>query len=178
MLSLTFNNTLFPNDKTCLDLSVLSLQLVLYSVRVCSFLNHPFSGCCSEPPLNNPNPSLLLLSQLSSLLWFSPTSVCPGFSPFFLQTDILCSVIKPDCKSCRLYNGGCIACNQVSAMLVSASFAQCDFTTQLCDFVTSSAIHLHSSLTISPDGFLHLFPIRSPQQFYNFCSVGQFGKSA
>jgi hypothetical protein len=38
-----------------------------------------------------------------------------------------------------------MASNQVTAILFSASFAKCDFAQQLCDFVTSSAIHLHSS---------------------------------
>lgn len=82
-----------------------------------------------------------------SLRWQLVSGLCSEFPCQVLP----CSVMKPACKSCRLYNGGRIANNQVAAMLVSASFAQCDFARQLLRFVTSSAIHLHSSLTISPD---------------------------
>ena len=38
-------------------------------------------------------------------------------------------------------------------MLISTSSAKCDFALQLMRFVTSSAIHLHSSLKVIPDEF-------------------------
>jgi len=86
--------------------------------------------------------------------------------------------MKPDFKSCRLYAGGRIAGNQVAAMLISASFAPCDFARQLMRFDTSSTVHLRSSLKVAPDGFFRLFSIRSPQQPYGFCSMERFGESA
>jgi len=45
-----------------------------------------------------------------------------------------------------------MASNQVTAILISASFARCDFAQQLRGFATSSAIHFHSSLKSIPDG--------------------------
>ena len=103
--------------------------------------------------LNNLSPSLL--SVFTEYL-HSYGLVRLPFHVFYSrypETDIPCSVIEPNFKSCRLYNGGRIAGKQVAAILVSASFAQCDFARQLSDFVTSSAIHLHSSLKVIPDGF-------------------------
>mgnify|MGYP001608403312 CR=1 FL=1 len=130
--------------------------------------------------LNNLSPSLL--SAFTDYLHSYGLVRLPFhvFCSRYPETDIPCSVIEPIFKSCRLYNGGRIASKQVSAILVSASFAQCDFARQLSDFVTSSAIHLHSSLKVIPDGFfpLHLFSIRSLQQLCSFCSVERFGNPA
>jgi hypothetical protein len=80
-----------------------------------------------------------------------------------------------------------MASNQVTAILFSASFAKCDFAQQLCDFVTSSAIHLHSSLKSIPDGYSAFSQsvhhssftafaalgglITPPEQRYRYCSL-------
>src|SRR3990170_2460844 len=115
-------------------------QLALFCVRVYSFVNHPPKG--SHPlkvvvvntALNNLSPSLLCVftQYLHSYgLVRLPLHVFCSRHP---ETDIPCSVLKPNFKSCRLYNGGHIASEQVSAMLVSASFAQCDFARQLMRF--------------------------------------------
>ena len=103
--------------------------------------------------LNNLSP--LLLSTFVEYLNYYGLVRLP-FHVFYRrypETDIPCSVIKPNFKSCRLYNGGHIASKQVSAMLISTSSAKCDFALQLMRFVTSSAIHLHSSLKVIPDEF-------------------------
>ena len=94
----------------------------------------PLRGCLFWTLLNNLSPSLLSVFTeylhsygLARLPFHAFFSRCP-------KTDIPCSVIKPNFKSCRLYNGGRIASKQVSAMPVSTSFAQCDFARQLLWF--------------------------------------------
>lgn len=128
--------------------------------------------------LNNLSPSLLSVftEYLRSYgLVRLPFHVFCSRTP---ETEIPCSTIKPNFKSCRLYNGGHIASTQVSAMLVSLHPSHNTILPDYsCDFVTSSAIHLHSSLKVIPDGlfFSHLFSIRSPHRLYSFCSVERFG---
>ncbi len=101
--------------------------------------------------LNNPSPSLFSAFTKCHHYYGSVRLPFLVFYKRYPKTDIPCSVIKPNFKSCHLYNGGHIASKQVSAMLVSTSSAQCDFALQLSDFVTSSAIHLHSPLKVTPD---------------------------
>ena len=101
--------------------------------------------------LNNPNPSLLSPFR-ESHHYYGRSDFRSAVLHGSQGTEIPSSVIEPRFKSCRLYNGGHMASNQVTAILFSASFAKCDFAQQLCDFVTSSAIHLHSSLKSIPDG--------------------------
>src|SRR3990172_10067669 len=152
-------------------------QLALFCVRVYSFVNHPPKG--SHPlkvvvvntALNNLSPSLLCVFTQYLHSYGLVRLPFHAFFSLYPETDIPCSVLKPNFKSCRLYNGGRIASKQVSAILVSASLAQ-------CDFVTSSAIHLHSSLKVLPDGFSPPFSIRSLQRLCSFCSVERFGNPA
>jgi len=89
-------------------------------------------GCCSEYPLNNPDPSLhprfrgyphyYGLVRLPPVRWY-----CQRIP----QTEIPCSAVKPNLPSPHLYAGGRTASRQVPAVLVSASFAKCDFARQL-----------------------------------------------
>jgi len=65
-----------------------------------------------------------------------------------------------------------MASNQVTAILFSASFAKCDFAQQLCDFVTSSAIHLHSSLKSIPDGYSAFSQSVHHSSFTAFAALG------
>jgi len=74
------------------------------------------------------------------------------------KMEIPCSVIKPSCSSCHLYNGGHIANKQVFAILFPTSIRKCGFAQQLVSFVTSSVIHLYSSPAKLPDGFHPPFP--------------------
>ena len=101
--------------------------------------------------LNNPSPSLLSPFR-ESHHYYGRSDFRSAVLHGSQGTEIPSSVIEPRFKSCRLYNGGHMANNQVIAILFSASFAKCDFAQQLCVFVTSSAIHLHSSLKSIPDG--------------------------
>jgi hypothetical protein len=81
-----------------------------------------------------------------------PTSVLASSAVLTQRTEIPSSVSEPGIRSCRLYDGGHVTGNQVTVTLVSTSAARCDFAQQLCGFVTSSAIHLHSSPNPIPDG--------------------------
>jgi hypothetical protein len=65
-----------------------------------------------------------------------------------------------------------MASNQVTAILFSASFAKCDFAQQLSDFVTSSAIHLHSSLKSIPDGCTAFSQSVHHSSFTAFAALG------
>jgi hypothetical protein len=65
-----------------------------------------------------------------------------------------------------------MASNQVTAILFSASFAKCGFAQQLCDFVTSSAIHLHSSLKSIPDGCTAFSQSVHHSSFTAFAALG------
>lgn len=104
--------------------------------------------------MNNLSP--LLLSVFTDYLHSYGLVRLPfhAFCSRYPETEIPCSTIEPNFKSCRLYNGGHIASKQVSAMLVSLHPSHnAILPDYLCDFVTSSAIHLHSSLKVIPDGF-------------------------
>ena len=116
-------------------------QSALFCIRVYSFVNLPQEGLLPHHKVVVVNTALNILSP-SLLSTFAEYLHSYGlvrlpfhvFSRRYPETDIPCSIIKPNFKSCRLYNGGHIASKQVSAMLVSASLAQCDFARQLMRF--------------------------------------------
>jgi hypothetical protein len=101
-----------------------------------------------------------------------PTSVQSASAADSLWTEIPSSVSEPGIRSCRLCDGGHMASNQVTAILVSTSAARCDFARQLCGFVTSSAIHLHSSPNPSPDGCTAFSQYVHYSSFTAFAALG------
>ena len=121
--------------------------------------------------LNNPSPSLLSPFR-ESHHYYGRSDFRSAVLHGSQGTEIPSSVIEPRFKSCRLYNGGHMASNQVTAILFSASFATCDFAQQLCDFVTSSAIHLHSSLKSIPDGYSAFSQSVHHSSFTAFAALG------
>ncbi len=121
-------------------------QLALFYIREYSFVNlssllflfFSFSFFCKvvvvNIPLNNLSPSLLFAFAKYHHYYGLVRLPFHAFFSRYPETDIPCSIIKPNFKSCRLYNGGRIASKQVSAMLISTSLAQCDFALQLMRF--------------------------------------------
>lgn len=115
----------------------LQSQLILFCARGYPFVNLPppfYKVVVVNISLNNLSP--LLLPVFTEYHYSYGLVRLPFHASFsrYPETDIPCSVLKPNFKSCRLYNGGRIASKQVSAMLVYASSAQCDFARQLMRF--------------------------------------------
>ena len=94
------------------------------------------------------------------------------------SADLPCSLSTPVYGSCCLYNGVRTASNQVTAVLVPASFAKGGFAPQLSDFVTSSAVHLRSSPKHLPALLQELFSVRSPPLSYKNSSAEWFDNPA
>lgn len=88
-------------------------QLVLFCIRGYSFVNLPPLFFCKvvvvNIALNNLSPSLL--SAFAEYLHSYGLVRLPfhAFCSRYPETDIPCSALKPNFKSCRLYNGGHIA---------------------------------------------------------------------
>lgn len=63
----------------------------------------------------------------------------------FTLQDLPSSLLKPMSGSCRLHNGGHTASKQVTAVLITLPSQKVLLPTTYRGFVTSMAIHFHSS---------------------------------
>ena len=158
-------------------------QSALFCVRVYSFVNHPPKG--SHPlkvvvvntALNNLSPSLLCVFTQYLHSYGLVRLPFHAFFSRYPETDIPCSVLKPNFKSCRLCNGGHIASKQVSryaCLCILRTMRFCP-TTYAISLLLQRFICIHLLKSYLMDFFPHLFSIRSLQRLCSFCSVERFG---